>query len=297
MICTLCPRRCGGERTDSLGAGYCRQPSLPRVARASLHHWEEPSISGEAGSGTIFFSGCNLNCVFCQNDEISHRDFGETVSIQRLEATCESLIAQGAHNLNFVNPSHYPHVVAQLGKFPVPLVWNTGGYDSVETLRQMEGKVDIYLPDLKYLTPQTALRYSEAEDYPAVATAAICEMVRQTGRYQLEGGLLRRGVVIRHLILPGQVEEAKAVMDWVAEQFPPGTVLFSLMSQYTPWGRASEFPEINRPLRRGEIRAATDYMAALGLEGYTQEGVSAQRGYTPTFDLTGICPKNEEELP
>lgn len=288
MRCNLCPRNCGALRTETVGEGYCRQPSLPRVARAALHHWEEPPISGIAGSGTIFFSGCSLNCVFCQNDNISQKDFGETVSVEQLEEICQDLIAQGAHNLNFVNPSHYPHILTQMGKFSVPLVYNTGGYDRVETLRGLEGTVDIYLPDLKYLSSSLAERYSAAADYPTVATEAIKEMVRQTGRYVVEDGLLKRGVVIRHLVLPGQVEEAKGVMDWVCHTFPSGTVLFSLMSQYTPWGRASAFPELNRTLRRGEIRAVVDYMDALGLEGYTQQGESAQRDFTPRFDLTGI---------
>ncbi len=289
MICNLCPRNCMANRNFDTGDGHCRQPSLPRIARAALHPWEEPAISGENGSGTIFFSGCSLNCVFCQNDEISHKDFGETISVERLRGICQDVINRGAHNLNFVNPSHYPHILSQLGDFSVPLVYNTGGYDKVETLKSLEGTVDIYLPDLKYLDVRLAEKYSGAVDYPEIAKLAIVEMVRQTGRYVMEGGLLKRGVIIRHLVLPGQVDEAKAVMDWVSTTFPPGTVLFSLMSQYTPWGRAEEFPEINRTLRRGEIRAVTDYMNMLGLEGYTQEGTSAQRNYTPNFDLTGVC--------
>ncbi len=288
MICNLCPRRCDAQRTEGVGKGYCRQPSLPRVARAALHQWEEPPISGMQGSGTIFFSGCSLGCLFCQNDQISHKDFGEIVSVERLREICDRLIVQGAHNLNFVNPSHYPHVLSQLGEFSVPVVYNTGGYDRVETLRSLEGKVNIYLPDLKYLTADTAEKYSDARDYPEVATAAICEMVRQTGNYVLEDGLMKGGVIIRHLLLPGQVEEAKLVMDWVSNVFPRGTVLFSLMGQYTPWGRAMHHPRLNRTLRPGELRAAIQYMEVLGLEGYTQGLDSAQQRYTPVFDLTGI---------
>lgn len=292
MICNLCPRRCGALRTGSEGRGYCRQPSAPVLARAALHQWEEPPISGKNGSGTIFFSGCSLGCVFCQNEEISHRDFGKAVTVERLGEICGGLAAQGAHNINFVNPTHYAHVVGQLLEehpLPVPAVWNSGGYDRVETLRGLEGKIQIYLPDLKYLDPVPAGRYSAAPGYPDVARAAIREMVRQTGPCVFgEDGLLKRGVIIRHLILPGQLEGAKAAMDWVKEEFGTGTVLFSLMSQYTPWGRAEEFPEINRRLRRGEIRAATEYMQNLGLEGFTQERTSAQREYTPPFDLTGV---------
>lgn len=292
MICNLCPRNCGAVRTQTEGNGYCRMPEAPVLARAALHQWEEPPISGTRGSGTIFFSGCSLGCVFCQNEEISHKDVGKPVSLERLAEICGELEVQGAHNLNFVNPSHYAHVIRQLQeKYPqkLPIVWNSGGYDRVETLRSLEGTVDIYLPDLKYLDSHPALRYSAAADYPQVATAAIQEMVRQTGPCVLdENGLLKKGVVIRHLVLPGQLQGAKAVMDWVAGAFEPGTVLFSLMSQYTPWGRAGEFPEINRKLRRGEMRAAREYMEILGLHGFTQEGESARREYTPAFDLTGI---------
>ena len=292
MICNLCPRKCGALRTETEGNGYCRQPALPVLARAALHPWEEPPISGTNGSGTVFFSGCSLGCVFCQNEEISHRDFGKPVSIGRLGEICDELIAQGAHNINFVNPTHYAHVVRQLTDkhpLPVPVVWNSGGYDRVETLKAMEGAVDIYLPDLKYLDSAPAQRYSAAPDYPDAATAAIREMFRQTGPCQFGAdGLLKKGVVIRHLVLPGQLEGAKAVMDWVAREFSPGEVLFSLMSQYTPWGRAAEFPEIDRKLRKSEMRIAREYMEILGLDGFTQDGESAQREYTPAFDLTGI---------
>ena len=292
MICNLCPRRCGALRDETRGLGRCRMPSVPVAARAALHHWEEPPISGSRGSGTIFFSGCSLGCVFCQNQEISHRDFGKAVSLDRLGLICDELIAQGAHNINFVNPTHFSHAVRALlirHPLPVPVVWNSGGYDRVETLRALEGLVDVYLPDLKYLDPDTAGRYSAAPDYPEAAAAAIREMVRQTGPCRFdEDGLLRRGTVIRHLILPGQVGQAKAVMDWVAREFPRGTVLFSLMSQYTPWGDLSACPELDRRLRPGEMRAAREYMENLGLDGFTQERTSAREEYTPPFDLTGI---------
>ena len=292
MICRLCPRNCKALRTPERGEGYCRMPEGPVVARAALHFWEEPPISGTRGSGTIFFSGCPLSCVFCQNDQISHRDFGKAVSIERLGEICDELTAQGAHNINFVTPTHYAHVVGGLLErhpLPVPTVWNSGGYDKVDTLRALEGKIQIYLPDLKYLDSETAGRYSAAPDYPQVATAAIREMVRQTGRCRFdEEGMLASGVIIRHLILPGQVGQAKAVMDWVAEEFGTGTVLFSLMSQYTPWGDLSACPELNRKLRAGEMRSAQEYMENLGLPGFTQERTSAREEYTPPFDLTGV---------
>lgn len=291
MICRLCPRNCGAVRTATEGQGLCRMPETPLLARAALHHWEEPPISGTRGSGTVFFTGCPLGCVFCQNGDISHQNFGKPVTEERLWDICQALIAQGAHNINFVTPTHYTHVLASLLErpLPVPVVYNCGGYEKVDTLCTLEGKVQIYLPDFKYLDPSAARRYSGAPDYPEAAAAAIQEMVRQTGPCQFdENGLLTRGVIIRHLILPGQVQGAKAVMDWVAETFPPHTVLFSLMSQYTPWGDLSRVPEVNRKLRRGEIRAAQDYMAALGLDGFTQERTSAKEEYTPPFDLTGV---------
>ena len=291
MICRLCPRNCGALRTSTEGQGLCRMPETPLLARAALHHWEEPPISGTRGSGTVFFTGCPLGCVFCQNGDISQRNFGKPVTEERLWDICQELIAQGAHNINFVTPTHYAHVLDSLLErpLPVPVVYNCGGYEKVDTLRALEGKVQIYLPDFKYLDPAAAQRYSGAPDYPEVAAAAIQEMVRQTGPCQFdENSLLTRGVIIRHLILPGQVQGAKAVMDWVAETFPPHTVLFSLMSQYTPWGDLSQVPEVNRRLRRGEMQSAQDYMAALGLDGFTQERTSAKEEYTPPFDLTGL---------
>ena len=292
MICNLCPRMCGAVREGERGEGYCHMGERPVLARAALHMWEEPPISGSRGSGTVFFSGCSLGCVFCQNEEISHKDRGIPVTAERLEEIFRELVDKGAHNINFVTPTHFAHVLIPLldgHPFPVPVVWNCGGYERVETLRALEGKVDIYLPDLKYLDGKAAERYSAAPDYPEVAAAAIREMVRQTGPCEYGAdGLLKRGVIIRHLLLPGQLAGAKQVMDWVAREFAPGTVLFSLMSQYTPWGRAAEFPEIDRTLRKGEIRAAADYMANLGLDGFAQGADSVGRQYTPDFDLTGI---------
>lgn len=291
MICDLCPRRCHALRSDTRGDGFCGMPALPVVARGALHQWEEPPISGTRGSGTVFFSGCPLQCVFCQNDQISRQRFGKTVSVARIRAICEELIAQGAHNINFVTPTHYAHVIRQVLETPlgVPVVWNTGGYERVETLRSLQGKVDIYLPDLKYARDADALRYSNAPDYVETAKAAICEMVRQTGPCVIQDGLLQRGVVIRHLILPGKAAAAKEVLDWVAETFPPGTVLVSLMSQYLPWGRVpEEFPELNRRLRAGEARSVRAYMENLGLEGFAQELDAAQSQYIPPFDLTGV---------
>lgn len=290
MICNLCPRKCGAVRTADRGEGRCRMPEAPVVARAALHMWEEPPISGTKGSGTVFFSGCSLGCVFCQNEQISHQDFGKSITVDRLRAIFFELIDQGAHNINLVNPTHYAHVVRSVLEepLPVPVVYNSGGYDRVETLKALEGKIQIYLPDYKYRTSDYAGRYSDAPDYPEAAEAAILEMFRQTGPVRYEDGLLKQGVVIRHLLLPGKLAEAKRVMDWVEEHFEPGQVLFSLMSQYIPWGRAADYPEINRRVRPSEVRAAETYMADLGLEGFTQGTEAAQAEYIPPFDLTGV---------
>ncbi len=291
MICNLCPRDCNAQRTKTSGAGFCGMPSVPVAARAALHLWEEPPISGTRGSGTIFFSGCPLQCVFCQNEVISHDHFGISITPQRIRALCLDLIAQGAHNINFVSPTHYAHTLLEVLREPlsVPVVWNTGGYEKVETLAALDGKVDIYLPDLKYLNSDIAARYSSAPDYPSRAIAAIQEMFRQVGPIQLdENGLLKKGVIIRHLILPGQLPAARSVMDWVAETFQPGDVLFSLMSQYIPHGHVSEYPELNRPLRKAEARKAAEYMSLLGLDGFSQEQTAASQAYIPHFDLTGL---------
>lgn len=291
MICNLCPRNCNALRSETQGEGFCGMPATPVAARAALHFWEEPPISGTRGSGAIFFSGCPLRCVFCQNETISQKHFGTPLTPERIRSLCLDLIAQGAHNINLVSPTHYAHILSEVlaEPLPVPVVWNTGGYEKVETLAALEGKVDIYLPDLKYLDGTVAARYSTAPDYPAVATAAIREMVRQVGPVQLdENGILQKGVIIRHLILPGQLPGARAVMDWVAETFQPGEVLFSLMSQYIPCGQADRYPELNRPLRRAEARKGAEYMALLGLEGFTQEQSAASQTYIPDFDLTGL---------
>ncbi len=292
LTCSLCPRQCGALRDDTHGEGWCRLPAVPLAARAALHMWEEPCLSGTRGAGTVFFSGCTLGCVFCQNDLISHGNFGKTVTEDELYAAFERLAEQGAHCIELVTPTQYTHVLSKLLERPVPdglpMVWNSGGYERAEVLRSLEGKVDVYLPDLKYVSPVLAERYSKAPDYPQWAKSAILEMYRQRGPVRMEDGLLKSGVVIRHLILPGQLAEAKRVMDWVAESFPKGAVLFSLMAQYTPMGDLSACPELDRTLRPSEVRAAREYMHNLGLPGYVQELSSVGEGFIPAFDLTGI---------
>ena len=289
MICALCPRRCAALRTETAGEGFCAMPSAPVVARAMLHRWEEPCLSGTRGSGAVFFSGCVLGCVYCQNGRISREGFGKTVSVPRLREIFLELIAQGAHNIDLVSPTPFAPAIREALEepLPVPVVWNTGGYERVETLRSLEGRVQIWLPDMKYADRALAERYSGAADYFEAASAAIVEMHRQAGDYVLEDGLLRRGVVIRHLLLPGALDNAKAVMDWVAKTFRPGQVLFSLMAQYTPQPGA-EGP-LARRVRGGEYRAAAAYMENLGItDGYCQDLSSARQEYTPAFDLQGV---------
>lgn len=287
MICNLCPRRCGVDRSEK--TGFCGMPEGLRIARAALHFWEEPVISGTNGSGTVFFSGCNLRCVYCQNHNISADGFGKEITPQRLREIFEDLIARGAHDINLVTPTHFvPWILPALTpKLPVPVVYNCGGYESLDILRLLEGKVDIWLPDLKYADDELAGKLSGAKDYFEVAAAAIEEMYRQAGDYIIEDGLLKRGVIIRHLVLPGQLENTKRCIDWVARTFQPGQVLFSLMAQYTPQPGA-EGP-LARHVTSGEYRAAVEYMENCGIgDGFTQQRTSAKEEYTPPFDLTGV---------
>lgn len=289
--CTLCPRRCKVNREEDKESGFCRMPNRPVLARAALHHWEEPLISGTRGAGTVFFSGCSMRCVFCQNENISQKNFGVEVSPKRLREIFEELIRDGAHNIDLVNPTHFSHVIHEVLREPlsVPVIWNSSGYERVSTLKSLEGKIQIYLPDYKYPDSQAALAYSGAEEYPFIVKRAILEMVRQTGPYVLdENGLLQRGVLVRHLLLPGRLQQAKEVMDWIAETFEPHCILFSLMGQYIPVGSATLIPCLNRQIRRSELTAAIQYMCALGLEGYHQEVSAAEREYIPEFDLTGV---------
>ena len=297
MVCTLCPRRCGAVRTDTEGGGFCAMPALPVVARAALHHWEEPCISGTRGSGTIFFSGCSLRCVFCQNHSISHDRFGKTITVPQLRELCLDLIAQGAHNINFVTPTHFSHAVAAVLKEPlsVPVVYNCGGYERLETLQSLQGNIQIYLPDLKYADNALAERYSAAPDYFETAAAAIREMVRQTGPCRFDSdGLMISGVIIRHLLLPGALNNTKAVLDWISETFVPGQVLVSLMAQYTPQPGAEGL--LARRVTGAEYRSAAAYMENVGIQsGYTQDAASARAAYTPDFDLTGLAGLTQKE--
>lgn len=290
--CMLCPRSCGAKREARSGSGYCGMGTEAVVARAALHFWEEPCISGTRGSGAVFFTGCSLRCVFCQNFEIStERKAGKPVTPEELSAIFRRLAEQGAHNINLVTASHFvPAVVEALSlwKPPVPVIYNCGGYESVSTLKLLEGWVDIYLPDLKYADPEDAHRYSGASDYVETAHAAIEEMFRQTGPAEYdEDGLMKSGTLVRHLILPGHTRGSIAVLDWLYDHFPEG-VPVSLMAQYVPCGRAADFPEINRRVTAREYRKVQEHLFSLGLDGYLQERESASKTYIPPFDLEGV---------
>jgi len=290
MICMLCPRQCGADREESVGKGICGMGTLPKVARAALHMWEEPCISGTRGSGAVFFSGCGLKCIFCQNEAISHGGEGEIVSVERLSEIFRELEAQGAHNINLVTAAQFvPAVIAALELYrpQIPIVYNSSGYESVETLRILRGYVDIYLPDFRYIDPQMAKLLSGAEDYPGVAMAAIREMLRQTGPavYDAEGMMLR-GTQIRHLVLPGLTGDSMKILSVIADEFPGAAV--SLMGQYVPFGKALDMPGLNRRLKKKEYARVLAHMEAVGLDGYRQELESASEAFVPAFDGTGV---------
>lgn len=290
--CTLCPRRCGVDRGAGQ-LGFCRMPGRLRAARAGAHFWEEPLISGSFGSGAVFFSGCTLRCAYCQNAPISAGGFGEALDAPALRRIFLRLIDEGVQNINLVTPTHFlPDILPALTpKLPVPVVYNCGGYESVETLRALEGLVDVYLPDFKYSDAALAARLSAAPDYPAVAAAAIEEMVRQTGPCVVEDDQLVRGVLVRHLVLPGFVENSLGVVDWFADHFPGGQVLFSLMAQYTPIESAALPPPLDRRVTEEEYAAVRSWMALRGVtRGFVQDFAAATRDYIPDFDLTGLSP-------
>ena len=295
VFCNDCPRQCGAKRGPIEPGGVCRSPALPRVSRAAPHFGEEPCISGVRGSGTVFFTGCNLRCVFCQNREISRGGgTGEILSVPALRDLMLRLRDQGVHNINLVTGAHFIRPIAEALQgldLGIPVVWNSSGYESVDSLRLLEGLVQVYLPDFKYWKPALAKRYSLAEDYPAVASAAIREMVRQTGPYVLDGDdMLRRGVLIRHLILPGQDLNAMDVIDFAAEEFPAGSILFSLMSQYTPMPGLERFPELQHRVDAETNQRLIAYLQKRGLEGYWQETEAATDEMIPAFDGTGLHP-------
>lgn len=292
MQCEICPRQCKKSRKNH--EGICSSGSLPNVARAALHFGEEPCISGQHGSGTIFFTGCSLRCIFCQNSQISRSaDLGKTISIERLSEIMLNLEAAGAHNINLVTPTHFSQsILAALENvtLKIPVIYNCSGYELIKTLKTLNGKISIYMPDMKYSLDTLAEKYSSAPDYVNIAKSAIKEMYSQTGPYVLdENGIMQSGVLIRHLVLPGNLENTFGVIDWVANTFPKGSVLFSLLGQYTPIPYLSLPSELNRCVSKREYKRAENYLYASGIEdGFVQELSSANTEQIPSFDLTGV---------
>ncbi len=289
--CTLCPRKCGADRTK--GVGFCGGGNGIKAARAALHHWEEPCISGTNGSGAVFFSGCHLRCCFCQNLPISLDHSGKDISPERLAEIFLELQAQNAHNINLVTASHLlPWIVKALEiakpDLQIPVVWNCGGYEAADSIRALEGLVDIFLPDFKFFDPETAKAYANAPDYPQTAGLAIAEMLRQTGKPVIEDGLMQRGCIIRHLVLPGHRHESIALLHHLAERFGTEQFLLSLMAQYTPMQDFPAHPELNRRITKMEYNSVLRTAQELGFQGYLQDKSAAQSEYTPDFNGKGI---------
>ena len=291
--CNLCPRECGVNRTDQLG--FCKCSSQIKVARAALHFGEEPCISGIRGSGTVFFSGCTLRCCYCQNYNIANVGFGKKISAERLSEIFLELQEKGAHNINLVTATQYlMQVLRALDivklKLNVPVVYNCGGYERVEVIRALKGHIDIYLPDFKYYSSAFSWNYSKAQDYFQVAASAVKEMILQTGDLKFsEQGLLQKGVIIRHLVLPGGRKDSFQILKWISENLPKDKYLLSLMSQYTPNKKNLEHKELNRRITTFEYESVVQEAIRLGLSiGFMQERSSAKEEYTPLFDLEGI---------
>ena len=289
--CTQCPRKCGIDRDKK--NGYCGVKNEYKIARAGLHLWEEPCISCGKGSGTVFFSGCPMHCVFCQNYEISGGDRGKVLSESELESIIFSLVEKGAENINLVSPTQYALRLSRLlerikPELSVPVVYNTGGYESVETLKRLDGLIDIYLPDVKYFSPEISARYSGAPDYFEKTLSALLEMKRQTGSavFSENGEKMLRGIIIRHLVLPSHRRDSMAIFDALAENFTPSEVYVSIMRQYFPTAKSAEFPEINRKLTTLEYESVVKHVRELGfVNGFTQGKDSASGEFVPDFDM------------
>lgn len=303
--CQLCPRMCKVDRR--IQTGFCGCGVQPRAARAALHQWEEPYISGLHGSGTVFFSGCTLRCCFCQNHRISQEGLGKELTVRELADIFLRLQDQGAHNINLVTPTHYlPGILPALDLVKkallIPVVYNCGGYERPEIIKELQDYVDVWLPDLKYYSPHLSARYSQAPDYFTAASEAVLQMIRQTGppvfsdcQETTEDGqmttyrLMKRGVIIRHMVLPGQKEDSLHLLQWMAKHLPPKQFLISLLSQYTPFYHSDRFPELNRRITSYEYQKVVDAALELGLDqGFLQEKSSAKEEYTPPFDLEGL---------
>ena len=292
--CTVCARNCGSNRnTENLG--FCKSSSKIKLAKAYGHMWEEPCISGEKGSGTVFFSNCNLRCVFCQNHDISQEDIGKEVSIERLSEIFLEQQARGFHNINLVNPTHYiPQIICALDMakergLSIPIVYNSNGYENIESIKALKGYVDVYIPDLKYFNDKYAIKYSKAPNYFNIASEAIKEMVKQVGTCEFDdNGIMTKGVIIRHLMLPGLLFDSKKVVDYIYKTFGDD-VFLSLMNQYTPMFKANEYPEINKTLNPGHYDSLIDHCIDLGFKNaFIQESGSNTTAYVPDFNLQGI---------
>ena len=292
MKCNLCPRSCNAERNDLSNLnGYCKMPLLPKAARAALHFWEEPCISGTNGSGTVFFSGCSLGCIYCQNYEISHNGFGKSLTPERLSEIFKTLENSGAHNINLVNPTHFALSIRdalRIYRPNIPIVYNSGGYDKVDTLKALEGYVDMFLTDFKYFSSDKAHKYSDAYNYPDIVKSALKECYRQIPECSFDqNGIMQKGVIVRHLILPQATRDAISVFDWVKENLP--NAYFSLMSQYIPMYKAFEDKVIGRKITEREYEKVISHIIESGFENcYIQERNSANMQFVPDFDLSGV---------
>ncbi|MGN0575150.1 MAG: radical SAM protein [Ruminococcus sp.] len=290
--CRLCPRKCGADRTG--GKGICGADNRIMAARAALHYWEEPCISGTNGSGTVFFSGCSLKCCFCQNYNISSKNYGKEISTERLGEIFLELQEKKAHNINLVNPTHYvPWIIQALDlirpQLKIPVVYNSGGYETIETLGMLEGYVDIFLPDLKYYSSERAAKYSQADNYFEYASKAILKMAEMTGETVIdENGIMQRGLIIRHLVMPSGRLDSIKLLDWISENIPNDKFMISLMSQYTPIENCAEYPEINRCISAKEYYSVLSHAEKYDFNGYIQEISSADESYTPLFDFEGL---------
>lgn len=294
--CMLCPRGCKAER-EKKKTGFCGETDAVRVSRAALHMWEEPCISGKQGSGAVFFTGCTLRCVYCQNYHISNGEVGKAVDVSRLSEIFLELQEKGAANINLVTPTHFvPQIIcalkiAKAEGLKLPVVYNTSGYEKVDTLKMLEGYVDIYLPDFKYLDREHAKRYSKAEDYPDVVKTAIAEMVRQTGIPEFDDqGMMTKGVIVRHLLLPGCLKDAKRIVEYLYDTYG-NDIYMSLMNQYTPLETLNNenFPELSKKVSERSYERLVDYAIELGVEqAFIQEGDTARESYIPAFSLEGV---------
>lgn len=284
----ICPRKCGVRREYEAGYGICKMGYIPKIARAELHFWEEPCISGNNGSGTIFFSGCNLACVYCQNYEISAEGYGNVVSVCELSEIYKRLEYEGAENINLVNPTHFADAIMssfEIYKPSIPIIYNSSGYENIDTLKRFEGIIDVYLPDCKYYNDRISKKYSNVSNYFSVVSRAIKEMVRQTGKCEFnKNGVIKRGTIIRHLILPGNTRDSINILKWISDNFKKD-VMVSLMSQYIPHGNAYLYDEINRKITLREYNKVEEFLINLELEGYVQELSAANKCYIPDFKL------------